>query len=245
MNLVILFPEDFVGPGLVCLRGRRQAHIREVLRSKAGDTLRVGLLGGRKGVAGVVRLDPEEVELEVELNRDPPRPWASRLVVALPRPPVLKRILQAATAMGIKDIHLVQTARVEKSFWNSPVLAGAQLRECCLLGLEQAGDTVLPVVSLHRLFRPFVEDVLPSLARDMKKIVAHPSGGLDGDGPPRWIDDPAAIMVGPEGGLVNFEIDLLARQGFESWDLGERVLKVETATAVLLGRLRRRAQAGS
>lgn len=231
--------------GRARLRGRRHAHIREVLKAKAGDTLRVGLLGGQKGVAGVVRLDPEEVELEVTLNQDPPRPWASCLVVALPRPPVLGRILQTATAMGIKNIHVVQTARVEKSFWNSPVLGAARLRECCLLGLEQAGDTVLPAVNLHRRFRPFVEDILPPLVRGMKKIVAHPSGLLKGSEPPRWIDDPAAIVIGPEGGFVDFEIDLFDRQGFEVRDLGERVLKVETAMTVLLGRLLRRADGGS
>lgn len=234
MNMVLLFPQDFVNQGEVFLRGRRSDHIRMVLRAGVGDSVKVGKINGKRGTAQIVKIDEDAVTLEVNLFQEPPCSGGSVLVLALPRPLVLKRVLQAATALGIKQIHLVQSARVEKSFWSSPALSESALSECCVLGLEQAMDTVLPEVRLHKRFRVFAEDVLPELIGGRKKILVHPGNQTTC---PRWIEDPAVIAIGPEGGWVDFEVHLLEEQGFELYSLGERILKVETAVAVVLGRL--------
>lgn len=235
MNLVLLEPEDFVSDTTSArLTGRRLAHVRAVHRADVGDEIRVGLVGGKVGRGTITRLDADVLELAVVLDADPPPASTVKLVLALPRPKVLRRVLGAATAMGVKRIVLLHTWRVEKSYWESPVLEAAALRAALVLGLEQARDTILPEVLQRRRFRPFVEDELPAIARNGPAFVAHPGGDTSC---PRAVAGPVTLAIGPEGGFVAFELGLLAAAGFAPVSLGPRPLRVEHAVPALLARL--------
>ncbi|MFO0981274.1 MAG: 16S rRNA (uracil(1498)-N(3))-methyltransferase [Planctomycetota bacterium] len=235
MNLILLSQEDLAGdPDRAVLRGRRLRHVLEVHRARVGDRLRVGLVNGRVGTGVVTVLDAARLELEVTLDQDPPPPLPVTLLLALPRPKTLRRVLQCATAMGIKRIHLVNSWRVEKSFWASPALAPEKLVEECRLGLEQARDTVLPTIALARRFRPFVEDEARDIVRGTRALLAHPHALTPC---PRALAQPVTLAIGPEGGFIPFELDLLSAHGFEPITLGPRPLRVEHALPALLGRL--------
>jgi len=234
MNLVLLFEEDFVGPDRVMLRGRRARHVIDVHRVSAGDELTVGVAGGGIGRGVVIRLDAEAVEMSVSLDRDPPLPLPLTLVLALPRPKVLNRVVAAATSMGIKQLYLVNAWRVEKSYWHSPRLSEDNLLLQRILGLEQGRDTILPRIELRRLFRPFVENELPAIVSGTRALVAHPPAPAPA---PRTVPGPVTLAIGPEGGFIDAEIASLERIGFEPVSLGERVLRVETAVAAMVGRL--------
>lgn len=234
MNLILLTDEDFVAAGRVSLSGRRAEHIFRVHRVAIGDQLHMGKLNGRVGSGRVVHLESPRVELEVTLDREPPPPAPLTLLLALPRPKSLKKVLQAVTAMGVKEIILLNTWRVEKSFWDSPLLSSEGLREPMLLGLEQGRDTVLPSVSLQRRFKPYVEDTLPAQLHGRRPLLAHSQA----EHPcPYQVRQPITLAVGPEGGFIPYEIESLQRIGFEAVSLGERPLRVEHAVPALLGRL--------
>jgi len=234
VNLILLGPEDFVSATRVRLSDRRLAHVRDVHRAGPGDTLRVGRVDGELGTGRVLSLDQGALELEVALDTAPPSPSPVRLLLALPRPPSLRKVLQQATALGVKEFWLLHSRRVEKSFWQSHGLEPDALRRQLLLGLEQAGDTIVPRIELRRSFRPFVEDELPALLSGSRGLVAHPESPRPC---PRALAGPVTLIVGPEGGFRSHEIDLLAAQGVEPVGLGERVLRVETAVVALLARL--------
>jgi RsmE family RNA methyltransferase len=235
VNLILLEPEELAGSRPVRLEGRRAEHIASVLRSGVGDALRVGVVGGKLGSATVLALSRASVELQVEELAEPaPAPSPLRLVLALPRPPALRRVLRAAAAFGVKRIALLHAARVEKSFWQSTQLRPDEVGEQLRLGLEQGRDTILPEVSLHRRFRPFVEDELPGWLADAPGLVGHPEAK---EPCPHALAGPATVIVGPEGGWVPFELDALARAGARVVGLGERPLPVDTAVVALLARL--------
>ena len=233
MNLLLLLDEDFLAPGRARLAGRRLAHAREVLGAKPGDALKVGRLGGRVGAGRVLRLDPEALDLEVDLDQEPPPKLPITLLLALPRPKVLDRCLQSAAALGVARIVLLNAWRVEKAYWSSPKLEEAHLRDQLILGLEQARDTALPELHLARLFVPFLEEALPKLGA-ARRLLAHPHAET---ACPRGLDEPAMLALGPEGGWVVSELESFARAGFEAVSMGPRVLRTETALAALIGRL--------
>jgi 16S rRNA (uracil1498-N3)-methyltransferase len=239
MNLILLFKndfiEDFIGTaGRVRLTGRRLKHVQEVLRVSANDELCVGLLNGNIGIGTVKVLDDSVLEMDVHLDQAPPLPLPVTLILALPRPKVLRRVLRSATALGVKRIVLLNCFRVEKSFWQSPFLEQEAITEQLVLGLEQARDTVLPSVTLRRLFKPFVEDELPGLIQGTTPLVAHPAA----EGPcPRALNQAATLIIGPEGGFIPYEIEKLRACGCTLVSLGERILNVETAVPALLSRL--------
>jgi len=233
LNLILLLEEDFTGPGRVRLTGRRLRHVLEVHRASVGGELTVGLLGGEMGRGRVTAVEPD-LCMDVELHLPPPPKLPLKLVLALPRPKVLNRVLAAATSLGVAEIHLVNAWKVEKSYWGSPRLSEDNLLLQRVLGLEQARDTVLPPLVLHRLLRPFAENVLPGLIEGTLPILAHPGA----DEPcPRTPTGPVTLVIGPEGGFIPAEVELFVRGGCRAFTLGERILRVETAVAALAGRL--------
>lgn len=231
MNLLLLTEEDFAPDGTARLRGRRLAHALQVLGAAAGDTLRAGLLRGRTGTARVLSATADELVLQPDLTDEPPPRPGIDLLLALPRPKALRKILPAVAALGVDTLVLVNAARVEKSYFQSAVLR--EIEALLLEGLEQARDTRPPRVLVRDRFRPFVEDELDGLLRKERRLAAHPLAPA-----PLERGAPAALAIGPEGGWVPFELELLAAQGFAGVSLGPRVLRVEVAVPYLLGALR-------
>lgn len=235
MNCIVLEAADVLAGGGVELRGRRARHILQVLRAKPGQLVRVGVLGDRLGQAVVASLSDDSVVLEsITLDMEPPAALPVTLCVALPRPKSLRRVLHAATTLGVKRILLMESWRVDKSYWQSPLLAPDAIRSVLILGVEQAVDTVLPAVEIKRRFRPFVEDEVPALVRNTTALVAHPGSA---ESIPAQIAGPLTLFVGPDRGFTSFEIDLLAAHGVSPRRLGSRVLRVDEAVPALLGRL--------
>ncbi len=234
MNLLLLDTADFIGDDRVLLRDRRLTHLQQVHRAEAGEQLRVGRVGGKVGSGQLLRLDAHEAELQVSFDQPPPAKLPVTLLLALPRPKMLRRVLQTVAAMGVPRLVLLNSYRVEKSFWQTPFLEPAAIHEQLILGLEQARDTVLPDVIIEKRFKPFVEDRLPQLAAGTLGLVGHP-----GEFPhcPRALTEPVTLAIGPEGGWIPYEVEKLAAAGLQPVQLGERILRVETAVSALLARL--------
>ena len=234
MNLILLDPSDFVAPDRVVLRGRRHAHVREVHRAAVGDSLRVGLVDGLLGRGTILVLDDAALELAVSLSEEPPPSLAITVVLALPRPHSLRKVLQQATAMGVKRFVCFRCARVEPSFFTASAARPPGIAEELRLGLEQARDTVLPQVEVypHRFHR-FLSERWSDCATG-QILIAHPEPGAPSC--PRAVAGPVTLVVGPEGGFVPAEVDRLRERGCLV-DLGPRILRVETAVVALLARL--------
>ncbi|MHC6227801.1 16S rRNA (uracil(1498)-N(3))-methyltransferase [Pseudomonas sp. X10] len=234
MNLLLLEDADFIAADRVVLADRRFTHMQEIHRVEVGDSLRVGQLGGLMGKATVLRLNGHEAELEVNFEQAPPAKLPLTLVLALPRPKMLRRVFQTVATLGVPRLILVNSYRVEKSFWQTPFLTPGAIREQLVLGLEQARDTVLPEVIIEKRFKPFVEDRLPAIADGTVGLIGHP-------GPypacPRAVDHPVTLAIGPEGGWIPYEVELLGKAGLSPVQLGDRILRVETAVTALLSRL--------
>lgn len=234
MNLILLHPEDFVTGDSVRLTDRRHHHIRTVLQVHPGDTLKVGLVDGNIGSARVLSCGTTSTELAVSLRHAPPESPQITVILALPRPKALKRVLQGMTAFGIKRIILINSWRVDKSYWQSPALLPSAIQEQLLLGLEQGRDTILPRVEIQQRFKPFVEDRLPAIISGTSALVAHPGST---NPCPANLHTPVTLAVGPEGGFTTYEVDKLIGVGLVPVHLGARPLRVEAAVPALLGRL--------
>ncbi len=196
--------------------------------------MRVGLINGNIGFGRITRITEEKIEMDVVMDREPPAPLQLTLIFAMMRPRVFKRIISQVSAMGIKRIIVINSYRVEKSFWKSPVLEEERLNKYLIRGLEQGQDTILPEVLIRPLFKPFVEDELPDITTGTIPFVAHPYVSKPC---PYHIDRPVTLAVGPEGGFIPYEVGKLMECGFNAVHLGERTLHVESAISGLITRL--------
>jgi RsmE family RNA methyltransferase len=236
MNLLLLSPDEIRDNGTAVLTGRRHEHARAVLRVQAGETLRVGVRGGRCGTAEVMSEGPDGLRLRVTLDREPPPRSGVSLVLAIPRPKALRRVIPAVASLGVERVVLINAARVEKSYFDSSILDPAVLDGLIDLGLEQARDTLPPVIEVRERFRPFVEDELGAWAGEAVRLLPHPSAQTPL--PRVEAHRPIVLAIGPDGGWVPFEVDLFERCGFLPVSLGPRVLRVEVAVSYCLGRVR-------
>lgn len=235
MNIILLEAHDFSDSTHVVLKGRRYKHLMSVNRVQKNDSMRCGIINGKIGTGIVTKISGESLEMELSgFEQAPPQAVPLNLVLALPRPKMLKRILENVTSLGVKNIYLMNSWRVEKSYWQSPVLDENELRKHLILGLEQCCDTMLPKIYLKKLFSPFVNQELPGIARNTLKIVAHPKTQQDC---PCQVNTPTTLVIGPEGGFIDREVHSFEGHGFDICRIGSRILRVETAVTALISRL--------
>jgi len=234
MNLILLEPGDYVRPQRARLTGKRCQHIREILDAAPGAKLRVGDVDGLMGVGEVLRCDTDAIELEVSLTQAPPPKLPLTLILALPRPKMLRRIFRTVAELGVRELILINTYKVEKSYWQTPALEPAAIRDYLLDGLQQSRDTIVPAVRFARRFKPFVEDELPALVAGGVGLVAHP--GVERPCPIA-LNQNCTLAIGPEGGFTPYEIEKLGLAGLQSVQMGERILRVENALTSLVARL--------
>jgi RsmE family RNA methyltransferase len=234
MNLILYSAADILEGNRIRLTDTRLQHLREVLDAGEGEILRVGEIDGQMGSARLVSIAQHEAILDVELDRAPPDKLPLVLVLALPRPKMLRRILRTVAELGVPELHLVNSYRVEKSYWQTPALESATVKSYFVQGLQQSRDTVLPRLFRHRRFKPFVEDELPGLVANRRALLAHP-----GDYPPcpGYSPGPGLLVIGPEGGFIPYEVEKLEQAGCETVSFGSRILRVENAVTALLTRV--------
>jgi 16S rRNA (uracil1498-N3)-methyltransferase len=235
VNLIILDGGELDGAGEAALRDGRAAHLIGVLHAAPGSVVRIGLLDGPLGRGLVTSVSPPVVTLRCTFEPTaPPRPPVD-LLMAVPRPKVMRRLWPQLAALGVGRITLTNAARVERNYFDTHVLTPGCYRPLLIEGLQQARDTHLPAVTIHRQFRPLIEDHLNGLFADGARLLAHPhaSTTIRGavDGPTRRV----LLAIGPEGGWNEFELTLLERHGFRTVSMGPRTLRVDTACIALLG----------
>ena len=244
MNLILVAPSDIVTPRSAdtpflkvrITDQRRLRHLHDVHRAQVGDRFSMGVLNGGMGRGTLIALDSHEACFELTLDTLPPAPLPLHLILALPRPRMLARTLENITALGVKHVTLLNTRRVEKSYWQSPELAREKIDQHLWLGLEQTRDTRWPTIQLEPLFKPFVEDRLPTLLDGKQGLIAHPHTEQEC---PRGLpmDTPTVMAIGPEGGFIPYEVEQLTAAGLAPVHIGPRILRVETAVVALLSRL--------
>ncbi len=237
MNLLLLHPHELSTDGTAVLTDRRLTHAREVLQVSTGDTLKVGVKHGRLGTAEIVSSTDAALTLRCTLTDEPPPRPGIDLLLAIPRPKALRRVIPAVASLGVDRVVLLNAAKVEKSYFDAKVLSTEALGALVDLGLEQAKDTIPPRIEVQPRFRPFVEDSLDAFCpRGALRLVPDPSATEPAHAMPA--DRRLVIAIGPDGGWTPFEVDLLARAGFKPIHLGPRVLRGEVAVPAVISALR-------
>ena len=224
-------------------------HIKEVLKSNVGDSLTIGEIDGNIGKATIAQINTHEVLLEsIILDKKPPAKLDLTIILALPRPKVLRRLIMDMTTLGVNRLIIVNSYRTQKSYWQSPLLE--RIDEFIFEGLQQTIDTVPLEVEFQKRFKPFVEDDFQALLVDKngvkeqgKAVIAHPYASLSWRAYLNGLKCksshknimPKILCIGAEGGWINYEVDLLCKHGCTSVSLGVRILRTETVVNVLLG----------
>ena len=237
MNLVLLEADELDGASSVTLTDVRARHVREVLGLGVGGRFRVGVIDGAQGVAEIVAVDEPSIRIVCTLETSIAQPPRIDLVLALPRPKVLARLLSPIAQLGVRRLILTGAWKVERFYFDAHILEPKEHVPKLIEGLAQAKDTRLPIVSVHRSIAYLLDEELDALVTDAARVVVDPSAAPS-------IESVVAsqtaarlvLAIGPEGGFTTRELDHLASRGFASASLGPRVLRSDVATIAALSR---------
>jgi len=239
LNLLLIRDQEWRSDDTIVVTGDRADHLTRVIRCRPGDDIRVGKPNGLVGTGRILEVGRSEVKMACRFDTQPPALRRLELFMAVPRPKVLGRVVEQAVSLGVCHIHLIRTWFVEKSYLQCDLLKRPGLMEERIWkGLEVSGRTHVPEVSVHPLFRPFVEDDLDRLLGPPGgRFLAHPGAETPLVQAPLPEKGRLALAIGPERGWTAFEIDLLASRSFHPVSLGDGTLRVETAAVAGLALL--------
>jgi RsmE family RNA methyltransferase len=235
VNLILLEPHELGGAGLVHLTGPRALHVIHVLKAAPGARIRIGVLDGPAGEGAIDAITGETVALRCALENHPPPAPRVDVLLAVPRPKILRRLWAQLAAIGVGQIVLTNASRVERNYFDTHVLTDASYRPLLIEGLQQARDTRLPKVTIRRQLKILIEDELDVLFPQGARVVADPSAAKPLVSVVREsAAERVLLAVGPEGGWTPYELDLLGAHGFQAAGLGPRTLRTDTACVALL-----------
>lgn len=223
--------------GRVDITGEDVNHIRNVLRMRPGEEVLISTGDEWEYTCAIERLEEDRVILRVEDASRPGRELASKiwLFQCLPKSDKMETVIQKAVELGAYTVVPVASSRCVVKLderraaqkvvrWNAIAEAAA----------KQSKRLIIPEVRGVMRFR----DALEAAADlDVKLIPYERQDGMEGT---RKIlnairpGQSVAVMIGPEGGFDDAEVQLAREHGFEPVTLGKRILRTETAGMTML-----------
>jgi RsmE family RNA methyltransferase len=223
MNL-ILFQADELDNGLTS-GDRRIKHIRQVLRCGPDDWFDIGIENGPRGKARMKLDEGGQASFEYKLGVEPPGLFPLTVLVGMPRPQTARRLLREMTSLGVEKLWFASTDRSEKGYAASKLWTTSEFKRHVRQGAEQAFCTRLPEVRRFDSIREAVQAL--DVEADRVALDNYESELALVDWSPA--SERAVLALGAERGWSAEERTLLRGTGFALADLGDRVLRVETA----------------
>jgi 16S rRNA (uracil1498-N3)-methyltransferase len=225
VNSLLVFSHEELD-GKFVLQNERARYYHEWHGYEEGRELPIGIWGRSRGWGRVESISQSTVVVSI-LKELPPIPrMALSLIVAIPRPQILKRVLLSVVSFGVSKVWLVKTDLFEKSYLTSRELEESRLHFHLLKALEQTGDVTAPQVAA----RDTLTDVLDA-TKDFPQFYC------DGDGSNTISvlerKETKVICIGPERGWSLREKHLFAERGVDGVSFGPRILRVDLAVTLI------------
>lgn len=160
------------------------------------------------------------------------------LLVSVPRPQILKRLLESLAYYPVKELILFPSEKSEKSYLSSRYLRSQEIEDRLKIGSMQAGYSFRSKVSIEKnIYEALSKN---AVKESSLKLLAEPncsnliSDLLSAKTVPKNRNIISCISIGPEAGWSLSELDLFKSNGFQSITLSDSVLRVDTAALVVL-----------
>lgn len=206
-------------------------HVARVLRLKPGAPLI--LFNGEGGEHPAELVVVEKRRVCVALGPRDPReaesPLAITLVQGISKGDRMDYAIQKAVELGAARIEPIFTERSAVELKGDRLeKKWAHWRGVAVAACEQSGRNRVPEITVPRRFADWLAEPLQGAGITLDPRAGRPMAELE---PPVG---PVSVLIGPEGGLTDREIQLAGTSGYQGVLLGPRVLRTETAAAAAL-----------
>jgi 16S rRNA (uracil1498-N3)-methyltransferase len=247
MNSLLLFIDEFVSPNHVVIKGGRAKEVMDSHGLKVGLDIAASCLNGKRGRAQVHTCSSDRIELEVVLHKEPPIRDNTSILIAIPRPQTIKKVIQTVACYGAQELHFVSSQACQASYRQSKSLNREMLDKETFLGLQQAFDCIAPKIFIHDNLSDGLRalSVENSQNKNTLMLCAHTYNFESqhahmhrlANVKLHHVNDKIIMALGPEAGWTNNEVSIFQNEGYRLISLGERIYRVETALALLLGQI--------
>lgn len=231
MNIILFSNNDRYSPYIFSFHknDERYSHIKNILHLKEGDVFKCGLINGKIGEGIIKEIDGEKLFFSFIEKTIPEALYPINLIIGIPRPIQLKRLLKDVATIGVSSIHLVGTMLGEKSYLDSTLIEKEKTEKYLIEGMSQAGSTLLPTCKIYNSIYQFFEKV--KLENNAEKIIFDINFKNTSTASAKDITNYNNIWLsfGSERGWSEKERDVFYRKGFKFITLGKRILRTETA----------------
>ncbi len=223
--------------GCIRITGSDVNHIRNVLRMKKGDSLQVVTGGTWEYTCGIEAFEDDAVVCRIRDAQKPAKELPSRVILfqCLPKKDKMETVIQKAVELGASAVVPVASRRCVVKLdpkkaeartvrWNSIARSAAEqsgrLNVPEVYPVMSFSDAVAFAKDLDIRLIPYEKEEDAGSTRD---ILASVKAGKA-----------AGILIGPEGGFEEAEVQEAVSAGFRPVTLGRRILRTETAGMMLL-----------
>ena len=209
--------------GELVLDGPEAHHLAAVSRHRVGDHVILFNGDGADYLAEICDLHKRQVVLQVVEKKEVNREIGFRLEVAAPVPKGDRGdfLIEKLTELGVTHFVPLQTVR---SVVQPRETKLDRLRQKVIEASKQCGRNVMMIIEPLAEWGEYCR-----APRESRRFIAHP-GGVRWGGL-RGMD--VTFAIGPEGGFTDEEVALAVQSGWERLDLGERLLRIETAALMV------------
>ena len=205
-------------------------YLAKVLRLQPGRGLTLFNGDGYQYSAVITCVNKKSVETSVDTKHHitTESPLQTELAIGISRGERMDWVLQKATELGVSSLVPLITERTEVKL--NPERTAKKMRhwqQITISACEQCGRNVLPQLQPPKTLASYIE----MASADVKFVLA---ANKQADATNREVPASVALLIGPEGGLCEQEIELANAGGFQGLSLGARVLRTETAPLAAL-----------
>lgn len=204
-------------------------HLTKVMRARVGDQIEV-VSNEKVFLCQVNKIKPLEIDVVKPIKENHELKNQVILMAAMIKGEKMDFLLQKATELGVGEIVLLQTERtIVKIKPAEKDLKLERYRRILKEAAEQSKRSRIPM-----LYRVLDMNHLKDVDAQVKMIAYEEESGATEsfNSIVRSIKDKqkVAIIVGPEGGFSEHEVDIAVAAGFKRVSLGKRILRAETAS---------------
>ena len=213
------------------LTAEDEHHLLHVMRMKRGDEIEA-VCDDKLYLCRLESTNPLDIFIVHEISSDVELPQNVTLLFALTKGDKIDLVVQKATELGVRNIALIQSERTVVKYEDKDIEKKCQrFQKIMKEASEQSHRLVIP-----NLLGIFNLKKLPQEVYSDLNYVAYEKDAQDINGAFANFDKNKSItvLVGPEGGFSEDEINLLTKQGFIRTSLGKRILRAETAAIYAL-----------
>ena len=228
-----IFTAQTLSPGPLTLEPEPSRHIARALRMRVGDAIRLFDGSGGEYSASITQIDKRTVAVAIEAFHDVANesPLAVHLGIALSRGERFDWVIQKATELGVASIHPLWTEHTGVKL-NDERAARKHDHwlQVATSACEQCGRNSIPTIARPQQCGQWVAEVSAEVRLVLHTATPGENASLQRDAAPTSVD----VLIGPEGGLSEQEVETAIAAGFESLQLGPRILRTETAPVAAL-----------